>query len=198
MKRLIIALLVACTIIGFLLRLGSGGQVLRLSARELQQSGFNTGHSLTFNLQPSTLKSLLSLTFNLGPSALLNGQSSTGGTGGTSSGGIGTSTLSGQNVRTLVSIVVTPANATINAGSTQQYTATGNYSDGSQQNITASVSGYAANVGYEWKWSSGFGILLGGGVAVLGKATATDGVNTVSISGGVHPNLELGLRFLFI
>ena len=40
MKRLIIALLVACTIIGFLLRLGSGGQVLRLSARELQQSGY--------------------------------------------------------------------------------------------------------------------------------------------------------------
>jgi hypothetical protein len=72
------------------------------------------------------------------------------------------------------------------------------HASASLQNITASVSGYAANVGYEWKWSSGFGILLGGGVAVLGKATATDGVNTVSISGGVHPNLELGLRFLFI
>src|SRR6516165_2834508 len=108
MKRLIIALLLACTIIGLLLRLGSGGEVLRLSARELQKSGSNTGHSLTFNLQPSTLKSLLSLTFNLGPSALSNGQSSTGGTGGSSSGGIGTSTVSGQNVRSLQSIAVSP------------------------------------------------------------------------------------------
>src|SRR6516165_7018044 len=113
MKRLIIALLLACTIIGLLLRLGSGGEVLRLSARELQKSGSNTGHSLTFNL---------------GPSALSNGQSSTGGTGGSSSGGIGTSTVSGQNVRSLQSIAVSPANATISAGSTEQYTATGTYS----------------------------------------------------------------------
>lgn len=66
------------------------------------------------------------------------------------------------------------------------------------QNIHASVSGFAANVGYEWKWPTGFGILLGGGVAVLGDATATDGTTTVSIAGGTHFNLEFGLRFMFI
>jgi hypothetical protein len=68
----------------------------------------------------------------------------------------------------------------------------------SLQNVNASVSGWAANLGYEWKWQSGFGILLGGGVAILGNATATDGTTTVSISGGVHPNLEVSFRFMLI
>jgi hypothetical protein len=68
----------------------------------------------------------------------------------------------------------------------------------SLQNVNASVNGFAANVGYEWKWSNGFGILFGAGVAILGNATATDGTNTVSISGGAHPNLELSFRFMLI
>src|SRR5208282_3344246 len=41
---------------------------------------------------------------------------------------------------TLTSIVVTPANSSIAAGATQQFTATGDYSDGSQQNLTNSVT----------------------------------------------------------
>ncbi len=40
----------------------------------------------------------------------------------------------------LVSIAVTPANASIAAGTQQQYTATGTYSDGSHQNLTSSVT----------------------------------------------------------
>ena len=72
------------------------------------------------------------------------------------------------------------------------------HASASLQNINASVSGFAANIGYEWKWQSGFGVLLGGGVAILGNATATDGTNTVSISGGVHPNLEVSFRFMLI
>ena len=47
-------------------------------------------------------------------------------------------------VPTLVSISVTPANPTIALGMTQQFTATGTYSDNSTQNITTSVT-----------WSSG-------------------------------------------
>lgn len=72
------------------------------------------------------------------------------------------------------------------------------YASASLQNAHASVNGIALNVGYEWKWESaqsGFGILLGGGAAVMGDATATDGTNTVNISGGAHFNLEFGLRF---
>ena len=41
---------------------------------------------------------------------------------------------------TLNSIAVTPANPTIQAGGTQQFTATGTYSDGSTQNITSQVT----------------------------------------------------------
>jgi hypothetical protein len=41
---------------------------------------------------------------------------------------------------TLSSIIVTPANMTVSPGATQQYTATGNYSDGSTQNLTAQVT----------------------------------------------------------
>lgn len=40
----------------------------------------------------------------------------------------------------LASITVTPANASFNRGATKQFSATGNYSDGSTQNLTASVS----------------------------------------------------------
>ena len=41
---------------------------------------------------------------------------------------------------TLQSITVTPANASIAVGDTQQYTATGHYSSGPDQNITGSVT----------------------------------------------------------
>lgn len=64
--------------------------------------------------------------------------------------------------------------------------------------IHASVDGVAANLGYEWKWQSGFGILLGAGVTKLGDATASDATSTVSIDGGVHFNLEFGLRYMLI
>ena len=45
----------------------------------------------------------------------------------------------------LMSIAVTPANLQIAKGSTQQYTATGTYSDGSTQNLTSSVSWSSSN-----------------------------------------------------
>ena len=44
---------------------------------------------------------------------------------------------------TLLSITVTPANKTLAIGLTQQYTATGNYSNGTSKNITAQVTWYA-------------------------------------------------------
>jgi hypothetical protein len=48
----------------------------------------------------------------------------------------GSTTLTVQTPPTLTSIAVTPANPTIVAGGTQQFTATGTYSDGSTQNVT--------------------------------------------------------------
>jgi hypothetical protein len=72
------------------------------------------------------------------------------------------------------------------------------HAEASLQNVKASVDGFAANLGYEWKWQSGFGILLGAGVANLGNVTATDGTDTVNIDGGVHFNLEFGLRYMLM
>ena len=45
---------------------------------------------------------------------------------------------------TLTSIAVTPANPTIQTGATQQFTATGTYSDNTTQNITSQVT-WASN-----------------------------------------------------
>ena len=65
-------------------------------------------------------------------------------------------------------------------------------------NVTASASGVVANAGYEWRWSSGVGILLGGGIAYLGNIHASDGVTTVDAPAFTHVNIEAGLRFMFL
>jgi hypothetical protein len=70
------------------------------------------------------------------------------------------------------------------------------HASAAKDGINASVNGVAANLGYEWKWQSGLGILLGGGISILGDVSATDRVNTVSIDGGTHFNLEFGLRYM--
>lgn len=66
---------------------------------------------------------------------------------------------------TLVSIAVTPAGPSINAGTTQQFTATGTYSNASTENITSSVT-----------WSSsqtGTATITSGGLATAGAAGST-------------------------
>ena len=64
----------------------------------------------------------------------------TGSCGGGSGGGGGGNGSSGGGGTSLASITVTPANTSFNRGATKQFSATGNYSDGSTQNLTASVS----------------------------------------------------------
>jgi hypothetical protein len=65
---------------------------------------------------------------------------------------------------------------------------------------TASGYGAYANIGYEWKWKGGFGIQLGGGVQYLQKVSATDSQSgmTYETGGKLNPNLELGLRYMFL
>ena len=70
------------------------------------------------------------------------------------------------------------------------------YATVSIDNVRASVHGGFANAGYEWKWSNGLAIVVGGGALVLARVTATDGVRTVSIDGGWAINIEAGLRFM--
>jgi hypothetical protein len=52
----------------------------------------------------------------------------------------GATTLTVKAPATLGSITVTPPNPTVTASGTQQFTATGNYSDGTTQNLTAQVT----------------------------------------------------------
>jgi hypothetical protein len=67
----------------------------------------------------------------------------------------------------------------------------------SLENVTSSASGVFANAGYEWRWESGLGILLGGGIAHIGAIRATDGISSVSTRGGWFPLIETGLRYMF-
>ena len=53
--------------------------------------------------------------------------------------------FSAQPAPTLTSITVAPANATLAVGATQQYTATGTYSDSSTQNLTHQVTWASSN-----------------------------------------------------
>jgi uncharacterized protein YjdB len=55
-------------------------------------------------------------------------------------GSVAGSTVLTVTAATLSSITVSPANPSIAAGTTQQFTATGTFSDGSQQDLTTSVS----------------------------------------------------------
>jgi len=70
---------------------------------------------------------------------------------------------------TLTSITITPANSTITGGSTEQLTATGNYSDNSTQNLTDYVA-----------WSSSNASL-----ATVSNAKGSQGLATAISQGGV-------------
>jgi opacity protein-like surface antigen len=67
----------------------------------------------------------------------------------------------------------------------------------SLNDVTASATGLLVNAGYEWRFASHVGVLVGGGIAYLGKISATNGTSTIEQSGGFHPNLEVGVRYYF-
>jgi hypothetical protein len=71
----------------------------------------------------------------------------------------------------LQSIAITPLTATIASGATQQFTATGTYTNNTTQNITSSVT---------WSAGSGSGVTISG--AGLATATTTAVGTTVNIS----------------
>ena len=63
--------------------------------------------------------------------------------------------------------------------------------------MTGSASALLVNAGYEWRFASGVGVLLGGGIADIGSvhATSADGSTMISEAGGVHFNIEAGVRY---
>jgi len=96
-----------------------------------------------------------------------------GGGGGGGGGG-------GQSTPTLSSIAVTPANASIAAGATQQYTATGTFSDGSTQNLTNLVT-----------WSSSSGAVLIGSATGLVTTSAAGSATITAQSGAITGSTQL-------
>jgi hypothetical protein len=84
-------------------------------------------------------------------------------------------------------------------GQSTPYAAVGlQYAHLTLDGASATAVGFYANLGYEWKWTSGFGILLGGGLQYIQKAEATSGTTTVTFGGSVMPNLEFSLRYMFL
>ena len=100
---------------------------------------------------------------------------------GTTTIGATLGTLSGSTVLTVTSvtlnsITVTPANPSIAKGTTQQFTATGNYSDGSSFDLTQTVT---------WASSMTSVATISNAAGTKGRATAADvGTTTISAAFG--------------
>ncbi|HEX7730865.1 MAG TPA: Ig-like domain-containing protein [Terracidiphilus sp.] len=92
---------------------------------------------------------------------------------------------------TLTSITVTPATASVVAGSAQQFTATGNYSDGSTQSLTSSATWTSSITAVATVNASGLATGIGAGAttisaslgSVSGSAVLTVTTNTTASAG---------------
>lgn len=90
----------------------------------------------------------------------------------TVNGVTGSAALTVTAAPTLTGIAVTPSDPTLVAGATQQFTATGNYSDGSTKNVTSSASWSSSNTSVATVSSSGMATSVASGTTTI---TATDG-----------------------
>jgi hypothetical protein len=86
-------------------------------------------------------------------------------------------TLSADNTPTLLSIAVTPASQYVTTGLTQQFTATGTYSDNTTQDITNTVT---------WTESTS------GGVATISNTSGTQGLATAVAPGSSTITATMG------
>ncbi len=82
----------------------------------------------------------------------------------------------------LVSIAVTPSNPSISVGSTQQFTATGTYTDSTTQNLTSSVTWGSTNTAAATIVNGGANTGKASGVAV-GSSTISASTTSPTVSG---------------
>ncbi len=114
-----------------------------------------------------------------------------------SSGGISASTILTVTNAQLASIAVTPANPSIAAGTTQQFTATGTFSDATTLNITTSVV-WSSSTTTMATISSNSGMATGimPGTTVISATSGTISGNTTltvtAMAGGTAPVLRTG------
>ena len=86
--------------------------------------------------------------------------------------------LTGRGVAVLSSIAVTSAQTSVAPGNTQQFTATGTYNDGTNNNVTATATWSSSNTGVATISNTSGSQGLATGVA-LGTTTITASVNSV-------------------
>src|SRR5206468_1017644 len=99
------------------------------------------------------------------------------------SGAVSGSTTLEVSTATLVSIAVTPTNPTIALGTTQHFTATGTYTDGSTQDLTDSVT---------WSSSSTIVATISNSANTKGRATTVlPGVTTIAATRGAVSGLTI-------
>ena len=108
------------------------------------------------------------------------------------SGSISGSTTLSVTAPVLVSIVVTPANPSIAKGATQQFTATGTYSDNSTQNLTSSVTWSSSSTAVATINAAGLATGVAGGNttirATLGSVSGSTGLTVASLLPAIDGN----------
>jgi hypothetical protein len=86
----------------------------------------------------------------------------------------------------LVSIGVTPANPAVTLGKTQQFAATGIYSDNSSQDLTASATWTSSNAASALVSSTGLATSVGTGTAIIAAASGSiSGTATLTVTAPV-------------
>jgi phage tail sheath protein FI len=100
-------------------------------------------------------------------------------------GGVSGQTLLAVSAPTLTSITVTPASPTIPAGATQQFTATGTYSDGSTLDLTSAVTWNSATI------ATATISTTGGNIGLATAVAAGTSVITAAKGGVTSPSVTL-------
>src|SRR5260370_29984986 len=101
-------------------------------------------------------------------------------------GAVSGSTTLTVTAATLVSIAVTPANPSITKGSTQQFSATGTYSDGSTQNLTSTATWSSSAAGVATISTAGLATAVGtGSTTIQATLGALFSSTTLTVTGGV-------------
>ena len=94
------------------------------------------------------------------------------------SGSVSGSTTLTVTARTLMSISVMPANSSIAAGTVQQFTAMGTYSDSSTQNLTSTVTWSSTNSSVATISSAGLATGVGAGSTTIAATSGSIGGST--------------------
>ena len=112
------------------------------------------------------------------------------GCGSRSTAGSGSSGSTGPSApaKTLSSITISPSNASIVAGATQQFTATAGYSDGSTANVTSSAAWTSSNSSVATISSAGLATAVAAGTTTIAASlSGVSGNVTLTVTNSTNP-----------